>query len=310
MEEEIGTFAGNFMLEALEQAGPFRRTISFPHRHGGFHVMPTSAGHERAQPGAYDWDGLKRGQTPFSVLQHTVAGRGRLQYERRLWRPEAGQTMLVSIPHTHRYWIEPGEEWSFFWIAITGREALRLNRAILRVAGPVFRLRTETVDALAAVCSSLRVPLSGAGQASSLAYQAIMLVYDDVMAREARNDAATGNESVDRTIAFIRANLGSALDIDTLAAVAGVSRSHFSRLFTRTKGVAPAEFVVRQRMDLAARLLANGQLSIKAVSSGCGYPDPNYFAKVFRRVYGISPTEFRSTGMYAVPGREDGQTPL
>lgn len=296
------------MLDALEQAGPFRRTLSFPRRYGRFHVMPTSAGHERAQPGAYDWDGLRRGQTPFSVLQHTVAGRGRLQYERRLWRPEAGQTMLVSIPHAHRYWIEPGEDWSFFWIAITGREALRLNRAILRVAGPVFRLRSETVDALAAVCSSLRVPLSGAGQASSLAYQAIMLVYDDVMARDERTDAATGNEAIDRTVAFIGANLDTALDIETLAAVAGVSRSHFSRLFTRTKGIAPSAFVAGRRMDLAARLLANGQHSIKAVSGGCGYPDPNYFAKVFRRTYGISPTEFRSTGMYAVSRRDYGQT--
>jgi AraC-like DNA-binding protein len=293
------------MLDALVQAGPFRRSISFPRRHGGFHVMPTSVGYERTQSGSYDWDGLKRGQTPFSVLQHTVAGRGRLQYERRLWRPEAGQTMLVSIPHAHRYWIEPGEDWSFFWIAITGREALRLNRAILRVAGPVFRPRSETLDALAAVCTALKAPLSGAGQASSLAYQAIMLVYDDVMAREEPNDAVTGNEAVDRTVAFIRANLSGSLDIETLAAVAGVSRSHVSRLFTRTKGLAPAEFVARHRMDLAARLLANGQLSIKAVSSGCGYPDPNYFAKVFRKVYGISPTEFRSTGMYAVSGRDD-----
>jgi AraC-like DNA-binding protein len=296
------------MLDALVQAGPFRRDISFPHRHGGFHVMPTSTGYEQAQPGSYDWDGLKRGQIPFSVLQHTVAGRGRLRYERRLWRPEAGQTMLVSIPHAHRYWIEPGEDWSFFWIAITGREALRLNRAILRSAGPVFRLRTETVDGLAAVCASLRAPVPGAGQASSLAYRAIMLVHDDVMARAERNDAATGNDVVDRTVAFIRANPEAALDIEALAAVAGVSRSHFSRLFARTKGMAPAEFVARQRMDLAARLLVNSQLSIKAVSRGCGYPDPNYFAKVFRRAYGISPTQFRSTGTYPTSGPADVTT--
>ncbi|MBE7248538.1 MAG: helix-turn-helix transcriptional regulator, partial [Actinomycetospora chiangmaiensis] len=228
--------------------------------------------------------------------------------ERRLWRPEAGQTMLVSIPHAHRYWIEPGEDWSFFWIAITGREALRLNRAILRSAGPVFRLRTETVDGLAAVCASLRAPVPGAGQASSLAYRAIMLVHDDVMARAERNDAATGNDAVDRTVAFIRANPEAALDIEALAAVAGVSRSHFSRLFARTKGMAPAEFVARQRMDLAARLLVNSQLSIKAVSRGCGYPDPNYFAKVFRRAYGISPTQFRSTGTYPTSGPADVTT--
>ena len=35
----------------------------------------------------------------------------------------------------------------------------------------------------------------------------------------------------------------------------------------------------------------------------CGFDDPNYFSKVFRRVYGITPTEFRTTGMYASIGR-------
>jgi AraC-like DNA-binding protein len=51
----------------------------------------------------------------------------------------------------------------------------------------------------------------------------------------------------------------------------------------------------------------NGQLSVKAVAVACGYDDPNYFAKVFRRAYAISPSEFRTNGMYAAPfaQRED-----
>ncbi|HCV71735.1 MAG TPA: AraC family transcriptional regulator, partial [Agrobacterium sp.] len=38
---------------------------------------------------------------------------------------------------------------------------------------------------------------------------------------------------------------------------------------------------------------------IKEVSVLCGFEDPNYFSKVFRRLYGINPSEFRTTGMYA-----------
>ena len=45
-------------------------------------------------------------------------------------------------------------------------------------------------------------------------------------------------------------------------------------------------------------------LSVKDVSGMCGFEDPNYFAKVFRRVFGVSPTEFRTTGMYSSPGNQ------
>lgn len=53
----------------------------------------------------------------------------------------------------------------------------------------------------------------------------------------------------------------------------------------------------RQR---ATKLLTNtARLSVKEVAMMSGFADPNYFAKVFRRFFGASPTEFRTTGMYA-----------
>ena len=48
-------------------------------------------------------------------------------------------------------------------------------------------------------------------------------------------------------------------------------------------------------------------LPVKDISGMCGFEDPNYFAKVFRRGFGVSPTEFRTTGMYASAGYQQGQ---
>ena len=123
------------------------------------------------------------------------------------------------------------------------------------------------------------------------------------MARDDRIGGDTGHAAIDGVIRFIHANLAAPLDIENLAAVSGVSRSHFSRLFARTTGLPPAEFVSQQRMECAARLLANSQLSIKAISTRCGYSDPNHFSNVFRRFFQISPTDFRNSGMYAIANR-------
>ena len=62
----------------------------------------------------------------------------------------------------------------------------------------------------------------------------------------------------------------------------------------------PAEFVLRKRLQRATKLLTKtADLSVKEVAIMSGFEDPNYFAKVFRRFFGASPTEFRTTGMYA-----------
>ncbi|MBB3999268.1 helix-turn-helix transcriptional regulator [Aureimonas pseudogalii] len=291
---------GNSMLDRLVARGPFRQTLSFPRRHDGFHIMATSAGHELASGPGYDWNGRTRGHTPFSILQHTISGAGRLRYERRDFRISAGETMLVSIPHSHRYWLEAGESWRFFWIAMSGQEALRLHRAILAASGPVFRLSDQTADILAGICLQLCRPDTSAGQASSEAYRATMALHDDLMARiDTGTGSAVAHRAIDRAAAHARAHLDAPLDVASLAAVAGLSRAHFVRLFTRFQGVSPSEFVLRERMGRATRLLVNGQLSIKDIADICGFDDPNYFAKVFRRTYAISPSEFRTTGMYS-----------
>jgi transcriptional regulator GlxA family with amidase domain len=70
-------------------------------------------------------------------------------------------------------------------------------------------------------------------------------------------------------------------------------------VFTDCEGVSPAAFVLTERMRRAASLLVTGAASVKQVLRDCGFEDPNYFAKAFRRSFVASPTEFRTTGMYA-----------
>jgi transcriptional regulator GlxA family with amidase domain len=161
-------------------------------------------------------------------------------------------------------------------------------------------LREATVEILAGTCRELCRPDISAGRASSEAYRVTMALHDDLMSRIDTGPGSPGAHlAIDRAAAYARAHLEAPLDVASLAAVAGLSRAHFVRLFRRFEGVAPSEFVLRERMNRATRLLVKGQLSIKEIADACGFEDPNYFAKVFRRTYAISPSEFRTTGMYS-----------
>ncbi|MGZ9723734.1 MULTISPECIES: helix-turn-helix domain-containing protein [Rhizobium] len=273
------------------------RTVSLPRGRHRLHAMPTSAGYEIRRDESYDWDGRRRGQTPFTVLQHTISGTGRLRYEGRNYRVNTGETLLVLVPHNHRYWLEKGERWEYFWISMNGEEALRIHRLILAAAGPVLKLQQATIDHLADCSLRLVKGAQTPASASAVAYEAAMALYDDVFGSHA---FAADRSAMQIVIDHIDANLDKPLPVDELAKVSGLSRAHFSRVFAESEGVPPAEFVLQQRMQRAAKLLTKAAfIPVKEVAIMSGFDDANYFSKVFRRIYGINPTEFRTTGMYA-----------
>jgi AraC-like DNA-binding protein len=297
---------GNSVLSRLAGLAPVMKTVSLPRGRHRLHTMPTSTGYELRSEPTYDWNGRRRGQTPFTVLQHTVAGVGHLHYERRRYRLKPGDTMLVIVPHNHRYFVEAGERWEFFWISMSGQEAVRIHRTIQAATGPVLHLRPETIDHIAD-CSLRLIEGHGdtPGAASSIAYEAVGALYDDVFGSQSAMLVADEDSVVRRVVEHVRANLDKELAVPQLADVAGFSRAYFSRMFAASEGLPPAAFVLQERMRHAARLLtSHSLLPIKEIANLCGFDEPNYFAKVFRRFFGTSPTEFRTTGMYAATGSE------
>ena len=82
-----------------------------------------------------------------------------------------------------------------------------------------------------------------------------------------------------------------------LAGLVGISRSHFSREFAAHLSMSPQEYLIQERITHAIQLLYNDSLTIKEIGYSCGYPDENYFCRVFRKVMGVSPGEYRKSGI-------------
>jgi AraC-like DNA-binding protein len=83
------------------------------------------------------------------------------------------------------------------------------------------------------------------------------------------------------------------LDLERVAAEAGLSPFHFLRLFAKTLGVTPHQYLVRSRLRRAARLLAEDTRSITEVAFDVGFGDLSNFVRSFHRAAGVSPRTFR-----------------
>lgn len=281
------------MLKDLIAYGHSVRAVTALKGPVSLHCMTTSAGYEQRLNEVYSWDGLQRGTEPFLVIQHTLAGRGNLDFSGVRYSLVPGQTMVLSFPHANRYWLERGDRWEYFWLLLNGREALRIAHAVIDAAGPVLTMSAELVDRLAAACLSV-VSSDGlmAGAASDAAYAAVMSLHDGVFG----DKGAPANvlpPALARVTAHIASNLATPLDMDRLARIAQMSRAHFVRQFSAAVGTAPSHYLFTARMERATRLLLATDMTIGAIATATGFSNGNYLAKAFRRAYGMSPVEYR-----------------
>lgn len=94
---------------------------------------------------------------------------------------------------------------------------------------------------------------------------------------------------------YIREHSHEDISLDTLARRVDLSPIYISKMFKEKLGVNYIEFLTVCRMERAKKLLADPQKSLKEISIDVGYHEPNYFSKVFKKMYEMSPKEYRKT---------------
>jgi AraC-like DNA-binding protein len=84
------------------------------------------------------------------------------------------------------------------------------------------------------------------------------------------------------------------LEVDDLARAAGLSKAHFSREFRRTFGESPYVYLLTRRLERAAALLRNTDYSVAEICLEVGLQGVGSFTTSFKRMYGMTPTEYRA----------------
>ena len=106
-----------------------------------------------------------------------------------------------------------------------------------------------------------------------------------------------------KVVEHINRHVASRLLVADLCVLVRLSEGHFSRCFRRTFGCPPYVFVVRRRVELAARYLLQTDLSLSEIALQCGFADQAHLCRKFRQVTGESPAAWRRTQKGAVMAR-------
>lgn len=92
---------------------------------------------------------------------------------------------------------------------------------------------------------------------------------------------------------FIEGNVEKKFRISELCKELGYSKSYLSRIFQEQTGVTIANFATREKIQKAKNLIRETEMNFSQISDVLSFDNPQYFSRVFRRVTGMTPTEFK-----------------
>ena len=263
------------------------------------HLTPRPAGPLRIAFGGREHCGpayaVQRKSFPFVTLEYVAEGHGSLQF---------GDEAPVTLQPGSVYAYRPGMEHAIssggrflvkYFICLSGRGA----RSYLNARAPV----------LAAPC---RLPrhaelrelfdwIIREGQEPAATMQEVCFRLLEILlikiSQSLDQRGGAGGKARNRFLeckTFIEGNAITLRSLDEICRALHVDASNLSRLFRRFQGGSPYQYLLRCRMNRAAREFMSPGASVKEVAARLGYDDPYHFSRLFKAVHGIPPAAFRS----------------
>lgn len=232
----------------------------------------------------------------------TLRGKGEVQFAGEAVTTGVGELLLLAPGHPRSYRIpEPKTGWEFYWLHFRTTPRLTGSLSWFDPARPWQAHAVADVSLRVALASQLEAAHRFNLTEPDLPQREpiVEALLEAFLLRVASAAASAGDASpvdprIEQVLERFHCDLAAPMNVDRLAALAGLSRSQFCLLFRRGTGRSPQAYMEDRRLEMAAHYLrATGQ-PVAEVAEMVGFASPFYFTQRFRRRHGLSPSSYRA----------------
>lgn len=236
------------------------------------------------------------------LFHYVISGCGMLladnkEKETCNYRVKSGQGFMIFPNQINTYIADQNLPWEYVWIEFDG---LRVKEA-LEIAGlspnaPIYHANSHD---LRETMMNEMLYIAQHGDMAPFHLIGHLYLFLDAMTRSVSSIRLSGSGKlqdfyIHEAINFIEQNFQNNVSVEDIADTCGLNRSYFGKIFKKSVGRTPQEFLLNYRMTKAAELLKLTKLSIGDISKAVGYDNPFHFSRAFKHVYGMPPREWRN----------------
>lgn len=220
----------------------------------------------------YSWNNATRGKEEFVILQWTLEGEGCFGISGKAWPVKAEEAFIAIVPEASEYYFPKQSQgpWKFAWLNIYGSLGVSLFRRFRAQFGPVVPLPRRSAAGmmflrLAELASTGKLP--DPHKASAECY-AFLMEWSHQLTRPMMQ----AGDPVQVAMTLCATRFREPLGVKEMAAQTGLSREHFTRIFTASTGKSPAGYLRELRVNAARQMLRGQDAPLKEVALRCGFP--------------------------------------
>lgn len=161
----------------------------------------------------------------------------------------------------------------------------------------VLHVSSETLEYLRGMTAMLEKVLEARQKGCLFAAAACMMQIMSCISHSFSQPSAPAQLDLFRlseTMSYIERHWQEEISLRELANKASMSPSTFYRMFMKTVGKSPVNYLIDLRLNKAAEMLVHSTVQVSAIASLTGFPDSNYFSRLFKRHSGITPRQYRA----------------
>lgn len=247
----------------------------------GFGYYPQATSHQ-----------MTRTQHIDHLLIYCTAGEGKLQVQNNGLTITTGDLLVLPRGVAHQYQASNNNPWSIYWVHFDGLHSDGYIKHLLPESTSVIiplGLHPELVAGFDTLVSLHHA----AYQLDQLIYAANHLAQLLSLVAVIKPQMQAKHFDLQKVLSNMQKNIHGQLKLEQLAASVNLSKFHFSKRFKALTGHSPIQHFIHLKMQRACYLLDLTQQPITKVSHSLGYEDPYYFSRLFKRVIGVPPREYR-----------------
>lgn len=235
------------------------------------------------------------------LFHYVISGTGTLfaqntKGESQVYQIKSGQGFLLFPNQVCTYIADNHLPWEYVWLEFDGLRAKEMVALTgLTADQPVYKARQK--DIAETMKSEMLYIVNHKEESPFHLIGHLYLFIDSFVRSSALTQINKGNSLRDfymkEAVSFIEQNFQNDISVEDIAAVCGLNRSYFGKIFHENMGKSPQEFLISYRMSKATVLLKLTDLSIADIGNAVGYPNQLHFSRAFKNVYGVSPRQWR-----------------
>jgi AraC-like DNA-binding protein len=230
------------------------------------------------------------------ILIYCVEGRGTAEIARKKYELEPGSFIIIPAGEQHCYSASEENSWTIYWVHFKGADARTLVSALMdkfhhHQGAVAFQAKRISLFEDIYACLERGYGNDNLSYANVCLYHYIAsFVYQD---KFNLTDNQQAGDAVELSINYMQQHLACSLSLEEIAASINFSASHYSAIFRKKTGFSPIEYFNHLKIQKACQYLIFTDLRIKEISDKLGIEDPFYFSRMFNKLMGMSPNQYR-----------------